>query len=227
MAITDLQQTAIQLVNRVQRKLGLTTTASLTTTRHATVLLDLLNEVVSEVADAGDWNEMFREVDTTAVSSTADYEVNVSAAVVIHHIHEIRYNTQTSPMFLRSIEDIRRLDRPRRYGESRHFAIVGAGSAGNPIFRVSPVPTTAVPYHVAYYEKPVLYATTDTNTRIPFPADVLFQGLYAKALLEENEGVETPQFGKAYKEYERMRERALARHTSDTGTDIYLVPGMR
>ena len=225
MAITDVQQTAIQIVNRVQRKIGVDQTTGLGGTRHSHVLLDLLNEVVSDLGDLGDWQEMFREIDTTAVSSVADYEINVTAAVVVHHVHEIRYDTSTSPMFVRSIEDIRRLDRPRRYGESRHFAIVGQGTAGNPKFRVSPVPTSAIQYHVAFYEKPVIYTTADSSTRIPFPGDVLFQGVYAKALLEESEGVETPQYVGAYREYERMKRQALARQTSDTGTDINLVPG--
>ena len=66
--------------------------------------------------------------------------------------------------------------------------------------------------------------TADASAVPAFPARVLVQGTYAKALLEENGGEPTPQYQTAYAEYIRMRSEALNRFNADTGTDIYFTP---
>ena len=71
-----------------------------------------------------------------------------------------------------------------------------------------------------------MYSTTtaDSTATPAFPSRVLVQGVYAKALLEENGQEPTRQFEIAYQEYIRMQREALNRLTVDTGGDVQFVP---
>jgi hypothetical protein len=221
MSIAAVRKSVIQIVNEVERKLGVGQSTTLTDRSLTKVLLDLLNDVIDEVSDFANWQQMFREVSVTAQSSVGTYEVAVSSQV--QNIHEIVWDGDIAPLEVRSIEDIRRLQRLASYGTPRQFAIVGV-SGVNPLFRVYPVPTTAATFDVAYYKKPGLFETTDVSAVPAFPSRVLVQGLYAKALLEENGGEPTQEYQAAYAEYIRMRSEAANRFTSDTGTSVYITP---
>jgi hypothetical protein len=230
MSLTDIRKDTISIINEVQRKLGVNTQTSLTGTKLTTTLLDFLNDVIDEVSDFGDWQQMFREAAVTATSSVAAYKISVSADV--KNIYEIVWGDDVSPLEVRSIEDIRRLQRLASFGTPRQFAVVGV-SGTSPKFRIYPVPTSAAiaaetsaggVFDVAYYKKPRLLTTSDTSAVPAFPSRVLVQGVYAKALLEENGGERNSQYDVAYAEYTRMRIEALNRFNADTGTDIYVVP---
>ena len=230
MALTDVRKNVIQIVNEVQSRLGVNTTTTLTATKLTTVLLDLLNDVIDEISDFGDWQQMFREVAVTASSSVGSYKISVSADV--KNVYEIVWGDDVSPLEVRTIEDIRRLQRLASFGTPRQFSIVGV-SGTSPKFRVYPIPNAGAiaaetsaggVFDVAYYKKPRLLTTTDVSAVPAFPSRVLTQGLYAKALLEENGGEPSPQYQTAYAEYIRMRAEALNRFTTDTGTDVYLTP---
>ena len=232
MSLTDVRSDVISIINEVQRKLAVNTQTSLTGTKLTTVLLDFLNDVIDEISDFGDWQQMYREVDITAASSVGEYKIAVSADV--HHVYEIVWGDDVAPLEVRTIEDIRRLQRLASFGTPRQFAIVGV-SGTSPKFRIYPIPTQAAidaessaggVFDVAYYKKPRLFtAVTADATAVPaFPKKVLVQGVYAKAILEENGGEPSPQYQVVYAEYERMRQEALNRFTTDTGTDIYITP---
>lgn len=227
MALTDIRQTNLQIINAIQRKLGVNPTSSLTETKHATMLLRLLNEVIDEVTDAGDWQEAYEEITVTAQTSTATYTIATSGAMV-KRIYEIAFDTDNSPLGVVEIQDIRRLSRLNSYGRPRQFAVKGVDSStGNPQVQVYPVPASAedgLLFNVAIYRKPVLYTTSDGSTVPIYPANVIMQGLYAKALLEENGGEPNQQYAVAYQEYARMRKEALNRYSADSGTDFYFVP---
>jgi hypothetical protein len=223
----DLRRTVLEVVNEVQRRVGLNTTSTLTATKHATVLLGLLNEVIDDMSDFGNWQEMYAEVVVTAISSTGEYSVNPQSGLV-KNIYEVSFNNSVAPLENRDIQDIRRLQRLGSHGTPRQFGIVGVDqSSGNPKIRVHPIPGSnqdELLFNVAIYKKPPLYTTSDTTEEIEFPAATVIQGLYAKALLEENGGEPTPQFQAAFSLYERMKTEALNRYTADTGTDVYFVP---
>ena len=53
MAITDIRFTVLQVVNEVQRKLGLNTTPTLLTNKISIELVDHINDVVSDLSDFG------------------------------------------------------------------------------------------------------------------------------------------------------------------------------
>ena len=221
MATSDVRKSILEIVNVVQRKLAVNVTSSLTETIQANLLLDLLNDVIDEVSDMGDWQQMFREVEVTAISSVGTYEIKASAQV--KNIYEIVWDSDVAPLEVLDIQDIRRLQRLASHGTPRQFAVVGVSGA-NPLIRVHPIPTTAATFDTAFYKKPRYY-TTDDGAIVPgFPAKVLEKGLYAKALLEEAGGEPTEQSKTAYAEYARVRSEALNRFTADTGTDTYFTP---
>lgn len=222
MALTDVHKTVIQIVNEVQRRLGLSASADLSS-NHSQVLLELLNDVIDEVSDFGPWPQMYREVWVTSQSSVGQYEIVASAQV--QNVAEIVWTEDIAPLEVRTIEDLRRLQRLASFGKPRQFAIVGV-SGVNPLFRVYPVPTTtkSSAFNIWYYKKLRLLTTSDTNTTVPFPAKLLTQGLYAKAVMEEAGGEPTNQYQLAFAEYNRLKQEATNRLQADTGTDIYFAP---
>jgi hypothetical protein len=227
-AITDIRQTALQIINRVLRKFGVDAVTTLTQTKQATAYLDLLNEVLTELSDFGEWLELAEEINVTAQSSVADYSVQTSA--LIHHISEIAFDTDPSPLTVVEIDEMRQFGRLNRFGRPRQVAIFGVDVSGNPKYRVDPVPSATqagLLFKILLYQKPRLLTTSDASVVIPFPSDVVFQGLYAKALLEENGGEPNNQYQWAYREYERMKKEASNRWTGDTGNEVRFYPGSR
>lgn len=231
---TDIRLTVLQTINEVQRKLGVNAAANLTETKLTTVLLDLLNDVIDEISDAGDWPQMFREIKVTATSSVGIYKIQTTDDHPWKNVYEIVWGDDVAHLEVRTIEDIRRLQRLVSFGTPRQFAIVGV-SGINPLFRVYPIPNaTAITaetsaggvFDIAGYVKPPIYDTSASAaaTTVEFPSRMVVQGLYAKALLEENGGEPTPEYQTAYQEYFRMRAEALNRFTTDTGSDVYFTP---
>lgn len=228
MAIADVRLSVLGIINEVQEKLSVNRTTTVDETRLSLLLLRLLNETVAECVDYGDWQELFRETLVTASSSVEEYTITPETSALVQRVYEIHFGTQVSPLEVRTIEDIRRLQKTRGFGEPRQFAIIGVdASTGNPNFRPYPIPGSNEnndTFDIAYYIKPPLYTTNDNNTIPPLPANVLIQGVYAKAVLEESGQEPTNQYQVAYQEYIRMRKEALNRFTSDTGVDIMLQP---
>lgn len=222
MSTLDVRRTVLEIVNEVQTRMGVNKTTTLTQTKHASVLLGLLNQLVDEISDQREWMEWYAETTVFASSSVGEYSLGVP--YVIHHIYEIAFQGDVAPMDPVDIPEMRRLQRAVRYGRPRKFSIVGTNSGtGNPTFRVSPVPGSAQNnkfFNIALYRKPAIYSTSDIAEEPEFPAQLLIQGLYAKALLEENGGEPTRQYEVAYAEYQRMLLESANRYNSDTGGDV-------
>ena len=226
MASTDIRKNVISIVNEVERKLGVNESTALTDRKLTKVLVDFLNDVIDEVNDFGDWPQMFREVNVSAVTSGKSYEIAVSSNV--KNVHEIHFGSQSAPLEQRNISEIRVLQKTSGAGEPRQFCIVDT-SGTNPKFRVHPIPGTNEDgkiFDIAYFKKNRMYTTTtaDSTATPAFPSRVLVQGVYAKALLEEHGQEPTRQFEVAYQEYIRMQREALNRLTVDTGGDVQFVP---
>lgn len=227
---TGLRETVLQIVNRVERKLRVPTSAALTSTKLSRELLDLLNEVLDEISDAGDWQEYKRETEVTAAASTATYEVAVSG--LVKNVREIVFGSAAAPLVWRDMEDIRLLNRVSSYGQPRQVCIEGVNaSSGNPIFRVTPVPTQAVvsgnptkAFNVLYFQKPPLYGTGDGSVTVVFPSNLVVAGVYAKALLAESGGAPTNEYQTAYAEYIRMRREVNNRFNADVNAATFFKP---
>ena len=232
MAIADVNRTVLGIVNEVERKLGINESSFLNSTKNTTVILDLLNDVITECNDFGRWPHMFREAIVTASASVDRYELAVSAQ--INNILEIHWaNTageaeDIAPLQVVNVQDMRRLQKTRSFGPPRQFAVVNV-SGVNPIVRVNPIPganENMKTLDVAFYKKQRLFTTASADTTaIPlFDSRMLVQGTMAKKLLDDSGQEPTPQYNIAYQEYIRMRKEAFNRLTVDTASEIQITP---
>jgi len=188
-------------------------------------MVQFLNEVIADISDFGDWQEFYNETVVTAVSGQSEYELGLTSP--IKSILEIAVSGQIAPLYFTDVRDMNRLIRVNTTGVPRWFSLVGTDSQENPKFRVSPVPGSSEDgegMRVYYYDKPRLFTTSD-DAQIPdLPANLLIQGLYAKALLFENGGEPTAEFQAEMQLYERLKQQALNRYVYDTGTDMFITP---
>mgnify|MGYP001617570519 CR=1 FL=1 len=230
MPVGQVRYTALEIINRVRLKQGLLGVANFEADSHTNLLLNLLNEVIEEVTDVGEWPQLFREQLVTAISSTDQYLFTPTSGN-IKNIHEIGWANRSYPMQWITVEEMRQLRRGSRTSTGAPiFATIVGMSGSDPFFRVHPVPITAdvTTMSVAYYKMPRLTVTADsTAAYIPvFPGPLLVQGLYAKALLDENDGVPTPEYTGAYQEFQRMLSEVYNRLGADTGPNyIKVSPG--
>lgn len=225
MATSDVHLTVLQHINKVLRRLEVNTVTTISE-KLPTLLLDLLNEVIAEVSDYGDWQEMYRTVLVPVSAGQGTYKVSASSEV--KNVLEISHSSRgVSPLEVVDIPTIRRLQRLTGTGVPSQFAIVGV-SGTRPIFAPWRVPGSneaGTFFDVAFYKKPRLYTTADTASVVTFPSYVIHLGLYAKALANEAGGESTAQYQTTYAEYIRARKEGLNRFTSDTGSSFQIVPG--
>ena len=227
MASTDTRRTQLQLVNAVLRRLHLNAVSATTDTKLATILVDKLNEVIADVADFGDWQEMYAETTVSCSANQGTYGLGLDSP--IQSVLEVVVSGEIAPLLQQEVREILRLQRLNQSGLPRHFALVGTDSQENPQFRVSPIPSTAeasANFTISYYKKPAMLTTSDDATTPDFPANVLIQGLYAAAVLHENGGEPSQEFQAEQAKYERLRQQALNRYNADTGTDVFFTPAM-
>lgn len=228
MAISDQRMTALEIVNEVRKKSKLNPVTSLNEDSDAVTLLGYLNDVVSEVADYGDWQELLREVTVTVQSSVSDYSIPTSAVTVVHHIHEVVYSGRPAEMRMETLDTIRRLGRIRTFGQPTQWGIVGVDGNGNPSFRVTPIPTTAYAsgfnFNCLVYEKPVFITTAQTGNYPPFPGKLMVQGLLVKKILDESDGEPTSRYATAKQVYDDMLYESFNRYNGDSGSYTYFRP---
>lgn len=227
MTLAYTRLTILQIVNEVRRKLGLSVATTLTQDSFAINSIDYLNDVLAEVNDYDDWQEMLVECTTTASTSVINYLVNTTAAV--ENIHEIAFEGEVAPMRLRTLDDIRRLQRTDSSGIPTHFAIVGVDNSisGNPYFRVFPTPGAQEnnqTFNILFYKKPRIYTTDDAAVIPEFPSRLLVQGLLAKCLLDESRGTPGQDYTFAYNNFLEMLSDTYNRFNGDTGGDTLFRP---
>lgn len=228
--LADTRKSYIQLFNEVRRKLGVNEITTLGQDTLGMAMIDYMNDVIAEISDFGDWQEMYREeafAFVTANSSTSDWVFNTSVAT--KNIHEIQFGNQIAPLWLVTLDNIRRLNRVKSYGVPTQFAFVGVDNAttGNPRVRVFPTPTTAqasANFNVAYYKKPVLITTADTSSIPEFPSRMIAQGLLAYTLRDEERGAQSQEWQDEYAIFKKFVGETYNRYNGDTGSDTFFVP---
>jgi hypothetical protein len=227
MGVGDVRYTVLQVVNEVQRKLGLTET-SLTGNKLATQMIDFINDVCNDLSDFGNWQEMLVTANVTAVSGNTDYLVNTSAN--IKNIGDLYFSQRRGALMHISIDEMRMLACVTAVGTPAQYTIFGTDiSSGNPILRVRPIPAAAEDgglFSVLFYIRPPLYTTSDASTIIPFPARIVVLGTLARAILNESEGAPNDRYTATYQDYLTARKEALNRFKGDTGWDISFTPSM-
>lgn len=229
MGIGDIRLTLLQVVNEVQRKLGLNETSTLTTNKLATQMVDFINDTCDELSDFGNWQEMIASANVTAVSGQIDYNITTSAN--IKNIGDIYLTNRTGPLRNITVQEMRLLTRvSSQTGTPSQYAVYGTDSNGNPNIRVRPKPdanTDGALFSILYYVRCPQYTTDDTNTIIPFPGQVVVNGVLAKYLLNESGGSPTDHYTKVQQDYLESRKEALNRFNGDTGWDIKFRPSIR
>ena len=221
------RMTALSVVNEVQRKLGLNATSDFTG-KHSRMLLQVLNEVLGEVADYGNWPDYYEEVTVPAVTGTREYTITVSGRDV-HNILEVAWASAAGELQNRSIQDMRRLRRgATSTGRPTQYCLLNVNASGNPTIEVHPAPSSQYSsgsFNIAVYASERLLTASDTTKELKYPGNLLVAGVYAKALLDESGGTQTQQFQTAYAEYQRLMKEAQARYTSDTEDVVRISPG--
>ena len=230
MPITDLRQSVLSIINIVERKMGIAASASLTATAFTQTLLDLFNEVVADIAEDGERKELYFSTVVTAQSSVADYAVDPAGGLV-HHIYEVSQSARgVAPLTPVNLSEINLLNRTKSFGISNQWHIVSANASGQPVTRVFPTPganENGDLFTFVGFLKPPLYTTSDAATVPVFPANVLWRGLHAYALLEENGGEPSREWQAANALYEKAKQQDLNRFTVDNGPTVQFMPDRR
>jgi len=223
------RMTALGVVNEVQRKLGLDPTTDFSG-KQSRMLMQLLNEVLAECHDYGNWPQYYEEVTVTASSSVRQYSVRVSGRE-IHNLIEVSFNNAAGELQNRTVEEIRRLRRTgSSTGRPSQYCLIDTDASGNPRIEVYPQPGTTQnnqTFNIAVYVREPLLTTSDTAKELKFPGNLLVAGLYAKAMLDESGGEQSTQFQTAYAEYQRMTREAQNRFVGDTEDVFRINPGGR
>lgn len=230
MAITDLRQDVLSVINIVERKMGVAVSATLTSTAFTQTLLDLLNEVVADIAEDGERKELYFSTLVTAQSSVSDYAVDPAGGLV-HHIYEVSQSARgVAPLTPVNLSEINLLNRTNSFGVSNQWHIVSANASGQPVTRVFPTPGANENndlFTFVGFLKPPLYTTSDATVVPVFPANVLWRGLHAYALLEENGGEPSREYQMALGMYEKAKQQDLNRFTTDSGPTVQFMPDRR
>lgn len=227
MGIGDIRFTVLQIVNEVQRKLGLTET-SLTANKLAVQLVDFLNDTCDDLSDFGNWQEMLVSSNVTAVSGQVNYSIQTSANV--KNIGDIFFSRRIGPMRNITIKDMRIMTRVTITGTPTQFTVFGTDSNGNPTIRVRPTPSSNENgglFSILYYVRPPTYTTADTATLVPFPGQIVVDGVLARALLNESGGAITDHYSKTQQDYLMGRKEALNRFNGDTGWEVNFSPSIQ
>lgn len=221
-AITETRKSIIDLINEVRRKLGYNPVTTLNQDAQSRAMVEFLNDVVSEVADYGNWQEMLETYEVSVLSSVMEYVV--SATNIVHNIREVSFEGQVAELRRRPLEDLWRWQRINAQGGGRgvprQYAINGVSeTTGQPIISVYPVPSSAQAGYklkFRYYRKPELYTTSTTATNlVPFPSRMISKGLQAAAY--EDETALQQDYAIARSMFEKMMEETYNRYNGDTG----------
>lgn len=227
MPIGDIRYTVLEVINEVQRKLGLNATNSLSENKLAVEMVDFINDVCNDLSDFGNWQEMMVSANVTAVSGQRDYSINTSAN--IKNIADIYFSQRVGPMRNITVQDMRLLTRVTAVGQPTQYSIFGTDNNGNPSLRVRPVPAASEDgglFSVLYFIRAPKYTTSDTNEIIPFPGDLVVMGVLARAILNESGGAPTDQYTNIQNDYLVSRKEALNRFKGDTGWSIQFSPSV-
>lgn len=227
MSKSDTRKTVLEIVQEVQKKLGLDPQDTLIANKQTKVMLQFVNETVEEMSDVGDWQEQLRTVDVTAVAGQSEYGQGVSYP--IKNVYEIAWDTRPQALYIYELQDVLRLQRASgdATGEPRMFCPKGVDPQGNPVFSCYPIPGATedgLLFHVIHFEKPANYDNSSVDEEVPFPANVVILGTFWRMLLDENGGSNTVESQNVEKDYKRALEAALHRFNSDTGTDVQIQP---
>lgn len=227
MAETDFKVTVIGAINEVRKRTKLPPVSTLDQDTDSLTKLSYLNDVVEELADHGDWQELYREAVVSIQTSVRDYAVS---GVVVQNINEVSYSERVAPLkYIRDLSHMRMLQRINMTGQPNQWSIKGVTSEGNPIITLDRWPATNETGYlkIPYYVKPAVYTTADASATVPFPGRVVVQGLLTKTILDESDGEPTSRYATNLEISENAKNESFNRFNGDTGSTVYFRPGRR
>jgi hypothetical protein len=226
MAETDFKVTVLGAINEVRLKSKLPAVTTIDQDSDSLLKLHYLNDVISELADYGDWQEMYNEAVVSVQTSVRDYAVS---GVVVQNIFEVASSTRQAALKKTSLEDIRLLQRNNSIGNPYQWALKGVNGEGNPIISFDRWPSgnDSGYFNIGYFKKPVVYTTADASATVIFPGRVVVQGLLTKTILDESDGEPTERFKANQAIYEDLVQQTFNRFNGDTGGNVNFCPGKR
>lgn len=224
---SNTKKTVLEIVNEVQRKVGIPNEAtSLTSNSLSTLMVDYLNDVISIINDYGDWPDAYSQINIPMVTNQSEYVLNVP--INAKDIKELNVSGQIQSLLWTNISEMRRFLRiPNSTGLPIRWALFSVDPiTDSPVFNVWPAPSSfynGTNLVVWYYTRPSLLTTDDANTLINFPSTVVAQGLLARVVLGDNRGAANNDAEKEEMKFKLMLEEAYNRLTSDSGTSVKLI----
>jgi hypothetical protein len=230
MALTDTRATILEIINETRRKLGINNSvSSLTADSKTVVMVDFLNDVVTEISDFGMWNETISTATLPLVVGQRDY--NFSAALSIKTIKYIFLTSTSAALPFINQEEMRLLYRQSNSGQPRQWTIFGVDANANPVIRVYPTPDASVAgttLDVFYQANATRYSTaTPTNTYINFPARMVVQGLLARCILDEEGGSASDHYSQERLNFENLLKETFNRFKGDVSYGRRFIPSLR
>lgn len=226
--------TVLQVVNEVCGRMNVRAVSSTSQNSFTINLVSLLNDIVDDLLDFGEWNELRASATFTLVSGQARYAAATTALATanwfVHSISEVRVSGRVPPLEpIADVNEGRMLLRTGSQGQSSRFFVEGQDGLGNPKVNLFPVPNAqydGVMGYIKFQVQPPRYeAGTDDSAVIPFPGRVLVAGLLAAAILDESGGSETQQYKSQMQKYLILRNNALGRQTAKTGEYVQFQVG--
>jgi hypothetical protein len=208
--------TTLSIVNKVLRKLRESTVSSIDGDEGAELILDFLNETLKEVEDAWNWQALKVGSTITLEDGVVSYALtDIKQGSVVYYL----YN-QTKAYYLTpdadSVERGNIVTSPTE-GSPRYWKYNGYDSNGDMVITVHPKPneTDTIIASVKSVHG-TLDATTDLNTVISLPENVVYLGTYAKAVAERGED-DGETFNKADLTYRLALSNAVQIEDSNQG----------
>lgn len=218
-----MAQTQLQIINRVQRRLRETETASVATTDYSMLLGDFLNDVIGEMNDDHDWTQLDVEEEVSVVAGTIDY--TLSSAVPNDAVLRFLGNSPLVYMFDDASDELgeamilvnKQYMQACRYADSQstsadpiYFALVPDNTADTMTLQIYPEPEETRTIKLQFWVKsPELEVDgTDDTTDIWIPQQPLYLGTLFLALNERGEELGEPG-GVAETRYNKSKDSAI------------------
>ena len=226
--------TMLEVVNEVCDRMTVRRVTTTNANYFTQNLIRLLNDIVEELLDYGEWNQLKSSASFAMVCGQSHYNVATTALTTakwfMHSISEARVSGRIPPLEpIADDNEGRMLLRTRSTGTPSRYFLEGQDGLGNPMVAIFPRPGATwdgVNGYVKFMVQPPRYEPgTDDAVVLPFPGRVLVAGLHAAAILDESGGTETAQYKTECSRYLALRNSAISRHKAKTGEFTQFVPG--
>ena len=207
--------TWLQAVNKVQRRLRESTTASVNTTAYSAMIGEWVNETKQEVEDAWNWNVLRQSTSVVTIPSTPNYQlINVGNRTRCLNVYSDTNNYFLTPIHVDDATQYYLGD--NNVGVPRYYTFNGQ-NGDNLLINLYPTPS-AVQTISFQLVVPQVELVAD-NDIIIVPAQPVILGAYMRALVERGEDGST-QYQWAAKAYDDALATAISQDEARTPGEL-------